>query len=188
MPKRKPEFTVEVVEVRDGFVAELRFRRSGQAVLLSSSFPPAPTTSVLFALAKASVTLVGADGKSFQALGRTWKVKVASVSDDGAFLPGYDFRFKAHVYSSLGDYIDIYFRLPQTGTRALAFAIATLPKRLEPEPKLNLAELLQKLDRAFAKSRREWCNQMGKIVWGKNPCAENQRAKTKAKKRGGGRK
>ena len=122
----------------------------------------------LFEATKASLALLGLDGKTVRVGDRVFAVSAGRyepVEGECRKPECPNFYVFASVRGSLcGQYVEVLFQRNQTSTKAVALAVA-LSKRAD-EHRPDLHELLARLDDKYAKSRAQFRRKYGKLLWG----------------------
>ncbi|MCD6524271.1 MAG: hypothetical protein J7K48_04655 [Thermococcus sp.] len=154
------------------------------------------TKDFFFNASKVAPTLLGLDGKVISAKGRKFRVRTGRyVPIEGECLPSECPNFHLMAFELYengikpdGGTIEVKFQRHQTGTKALALAIA-LAKRVDPHEGMpTLAEILEKENKRLAKIRKKNQEKYARFIGGgksvvKNAAPKGRRSRRKAVRR-----
>ena len=164
MPRRKPQIEAERYEDRQGTYYDIHFPGSGQrVVVLAHGLNHWEVKDFFFNASKVAPTVLGLDGKVVSAKGRKFRVRTGRyVPIEGECRPEECPNFYLMAFELWeggikpdGGLIEVKFQRHQTGTKALALAVA-LAKRVDPHEGMpTLAEILEKENKRLAKIRKK---------------------------------
>lgn len=176
MPRRKPQIEAERYEDCQGVCYDIHFPGSGQRVaVLTYGLNHWEVKDFFFNASNVAPALLSLDGKVISAKGRKFRVRTGRyVPIEGECHPEEcpNFYLQAHELWTNGRIkidggtIEVKFQRHQTGTKALALAIA-LAKRVDPHEGMpTLAEILEKENKRLAKIRKKNQEKYARFIGG----------------------